>query len=71
MTFSVERCWAGSSRHYFRVRPVSAKAGRVQPFNVGHNRDGDRWDRRAAREALDYLTYFFGLRRRNIRFHVT
>lgn len=65
MIFKVERCWAGNSNHYFQV---SDPRGKVARFSVGHNRDGDRWNRGAATEAKDYLSYHYGVKRANIRF---
>lgn len=67
MTFEVQACWGGSGprSHYFQI---SDPRGNVPRFNVGHNRDGDRWCRAFASEAKDYLSYFYKIPRRNIRF---
>jgi hypothetical protein len=65
MTFRVERCWGGRD-HWFQV---SDPSGKVSRFRVGQNKDGDRWCRQYAREAKDYLSYFFHIPRRNIRFY--
>jgi hypothetical protein len=65
MTFNVYACWGGNSNYYFQVKDPR---GDVVRFNVGHNRDCDRWCRAFAREAKDYLSYFYGLPRKNIRF---
>lgn len=72
MTFRVERCWGGSGprSHYFRIIH-DVRSPSIPAFTVGHNRDGESWDRRAAAAAKDYVSHFYGVRRRNIRFRVT
>ena len=59
MTYKVERCWGG----YFRVSGPNGMWAHIA------NKDDDRWDRSHATEAKNYISYFHGTPRRNIRFY--
>jgi hypothetical protein len=59
MTIQVQAVFGGSLRHQITMRDGSREYIRTE-----------RWDRKAATEALDLLEYVYHFKRQNIRFEV-
>jgi hypothetical protein len=58
----IKRCcyWRGGDRFGWRVWLPGNR-------DIGFVLHSDRWDRKGATEALDYIERFYGINRRNVR----
>lgn len=65
MKVSVERCWTGGEKSYWRLSWVNPITGRGERERV----DAHEWNRSAATLALNTLE-LHGIKRQNVRFDV-
>ena len=62
MIFKVESCWSGNNHFYFSIEPLTPRRG------TDHIRvDAGSWTRQTAKTALDEVSRYYGVPRKNIR----
>ena len=68
MKISVESCWGGGEKYYFRLSFLSYGKAIRETISC---QPGDNWSRVYAKEAKDLVSLLYGVKRDTIRFDIS